>query len=163
MTLFSKLAVVENKLAGIEADKLGLPQRRHLLVRHKTHNTTTRTETIEDTLIIPKPYITSVSPRFANLQIAIEGANSIFLSINDVQVEIPRVYPKSLFTPSGNTKVRFGFVIDPPVNNSNQVIYSNALTKDIEGVDFYKLVFLSDSNPTVWNLILQKERDTKPQ
>ncbi|WP_427162625.1 hypothetical protein ACQFX9_14380 [Aliinostoc sp. HNIBRCY26] len=158
--LYEKLALVENKLAKVD-EKLGLPQRRHLLVRHNIYNTTTKRLEPVDTLIIPKPYITSVSPRFANLQVAVEGADSIFLSINDIQVEIPRVYPKSLFTPGGNNKVRF--VIDPPVSENNQVIYSNPTTKAIDGVDFYKLVFLSDSNPTVWNLILQRERDRKPQ
>lgn len=92
---------------------------------------------------------------------AIEGADSIYLSINDIQVEIPRVYPKSLFSPNGNIKARF--VIDPPVNSNNQIIYSNAITKVIEGADFYKLVFLADSNPTVWNLILQRDMDRKQQ
>lgn len=158
MKLYQQLALVENKIAKIEG-ALGLPQRRHLLIRHQTYNTTTKTINIVDNLVIPKPYITSVSPRFSNLQISVEGADSIFISINDMQVEIPRLYSKSLIAPSGNTKSRF--VIDPPVDNNNQIIYSNPSTKDLGAVDYYRLIFLSENNPTAWNLILTKDKDRK--
>ncbi|MBD2168058.1 hypothetical protein H6G04_27105 [Calothrix membranacea FACHB-236] len=157
MSLYTKLAEVEGKIAAVEV-KLGLPQRRHLLVRHKTLNTTTRLEEITDTLILPQPYVVNISPRFANLQVAIEGADSIYLSVNDLQVEIPRTFPKSLFLPSAPTRATF--TLEPPISN-NQVVYSNPTTKVINGVKTYKLLALMESDPTLWKLVLRKESDNK--
>nr|WP_322686612.1 hypothetical protein [Nostoc sp. DedQUE07]MDZ8133233.1 hypothetical protein [Nostoc sp. DedQUE07] len=81
MNLFEKLAKIENKLATVE-EKLGVPQRRYLLVRHRITGTGL---SIEDTLINPKAYITSVSPRYINLQIGIPGADSIYINVNDLE------------------------------------------------------------------------------
>lgn len=158
MTLFSKLAEIENKLARLEI-KLGIPQRRHLLVRQTITNVTNRTTSVYDSLILPQPYITTASPKYSNLQVAVQGADSIFISINDIQVEIPRVYPKSLFTLDSFTKTTF--VVDPPLDSDNQIIYSNPTKKELAGHYFYKLIFLSENEPTVWKLILTRERDMK--
>lgn len=158
MSLYSKLAEVEGKVAQIE-DKLGLPQRRNLLVRHEAYNHSTRLATITDTLISPKPYITSISPRFANLPVGIEGSsNSIYLAISDLQVEVPRTLPKNLFIPVVDTTIHF--VLEPPVNN-NQVVYSNPTTKEIDGAVFYTMVMFMDDDPTRWKLILRKLRDSR--
>jgi hypothetical protein len=158
MSLFTKLAEVENKLAKLETS-LGNPQRRHLLVRQTITNNATRTTSINDSLILPQPYITTVSPKYTNLQIAIQGADSIFISINDIQVEIPRVYPKELFFSDSYTKSTF--VLDPPLDSNNQIVYSNPLKKELAGHYFYKLIFLSENEPTVWKLILTREKDIK--
>jgi hypothetical protein len=158
MSLFNKLAQIENKLADLEV-KLGNPQRRHLLVRQTINDSISRTTTINDTLILPQPYITNVSPKFTNLQVAIQGADSIFISINDLEVEIPRVYPKSLFLTDSNIKSTF--VLDPPLGSSNQIIYSNPVKKELAGSYFYKLIFLSENEPTVWRLVLSRERDIR--
>jgi len=158
MSLFDKLAIIEKKIAEIEADKLGLPQRRHLLVRQTITNHAARTSETVDTLILPKPYIVNVSPRYVNLQVNIEGADSIFISVNDLQVEIPRTFPKSLFLPESGKST---FILEPPVSDSNQIIYSDPSTKAIAGASFYSLVFLSEDDPTRWKLILRKEIDRK--
>lgn len=157
MNLYQKLATIESKVAGIES-KLGLPQRRHLLVRQLITNHTTKTQETVDTLILPKPYITTVSPRYVNLQVNIEGADSIFISINDLQVEIPRTYPNTLFSLPGS---KTSFVIDPPVDSNNQIVYTNPSTKALGKVSFYTLSFLSENEPTIWKLILRKEKDSK--
>jgi hypothetical protein len=156
MSLFNKLAEIENKLAKLEVG-LGNPQRRHLLVRQTITNITNRTTVVNDSLILPQPYITTASPRYTNLQVAIQGADSIFISLNDIQVEIPRVYPKSLFLSDSYTKSTF--VIDPPIDSADQIIYSNPAKKELVGHYFYKLIFLSENEPTVWKLILSRERD----
>ncbi|BAY23719.1 hypothetical protein NIES2100_35110 [Calothrix sp. NIES-2100] len=157
MSLYTKLAEVEGKIAAVE-ERLGLPQRRYLLVRHSTLNTTTRLVEITDTLILPRPYAVNISPRFANLQVSIEGADSIYLSVNDLQVEIPRTFTKSLFLPSAPTRAIF--ILEPPVNN-NQVVYSNPTTKEINGVKPYKLLALMENDPTLWKIILRRESDSK--
>jgi hypothetical protein len=156
MTLYQKLAEVESKVGAIEV-RLGLPERKHLAVRQRVFNTSTKVYDVVDTLIIPQPYITSVPPRYSNLQVSIEGADSVYLSINDLMVEIPRTYPKSLFIPEGNTSARF--ILEPPVSN-NQIVYSNSNTKTIDGVRFYRNITLFDNDPVVWKLILTKEKDT---
>lgn len=156
MSLYTKLSEVERKIAAVEV-KLGLPQRRHLLVRHKTLNTTTRLEEITDTLILPQPYVVNVAPRFVNLDVSVEGANSVFLSINDLQVEIPRTFPKSLFLPSDPTRATFA--LEPPVSN-NQVVYSNPTTKVINGLGAYTLLALLENDPTLWKLIFRKQLDS---
>ncbi|MEH1966752.1 hypothetical protein [Nostoc sp.] len=158
MGLYDKLAQIEDKLSGVEV-KLGLPQRRHLLVRTYSYNTSSRLEITTDTLILPKPYITLVPPRYANLQVSIEGADSVYISLNDVEVEIPRTKSKTLFIPNGNPRTEF--IIDPPVNNFNQIIYSNSSTKELAGASNYKLIYLSEKEPTVWKLILRKEADSR--
>lgn len=157
MSLYAKLAKVEEKVAFIEGN-LGLPQRRNLLVRHQVLNTNTRQVVITDTLLSPKPYIATIPPRFVNLPVAIEGADSIYLSVNDLLVELPRTFPKSLFTPGGNTTVRF--VLEPPISN-NLVVYTNPTTKTIEGAVYYVLAVLLDDDPTLWKLILRKNKDDK--
>jgi len=157
MTLYEKLAEVESKIGAIEV-KLGLPQRRNLIVRQRVLNTTTNTYNEVDTLILPQPFITSVPPRYANLQINIEGSsNALYLSINDLIVEIPRTYPKSLFAPEVNTNVRF--ILDPPVTD-NQVVYTNPSTNFISGAKFYRNITLIDDDPVIWKLILVKEKDS---
>jgi hypothetical protein len=156
MTLYQKLAEVESKVAGIEV-ALGIPERRNLLVRHQILNQTTRVYDYTDTLILPQPYITSVPLRLVNLPI--EGANSITIQINDIQVEIPRTFSKSLFTPEENTTTA-RFILDPPISN-NQVIYTNPTTKTISGATFYRMIMLMDNDPTLWKLILRKEKDSK--
>ncbi|MBD2196610.1 MULTISPECIES: hypothetical protein [Calothrix] len=155
MTLYQKLAEVEGKMAEVEV-KLGNPQRKHLLVRHQIFNQSTRVLDITDTLILPKPYITFVSPKLAAIPIAIEGAEKmISLYITDIQVEIPRTFPRSLFEPPNN--IRPLFILEPPVSN-NQVVYTNPTTKEISGAGFYKMMMLMDNDPTLWKFILRKEK-----
>jgi hypothetical protein len=158
MGLYDKLAQIEDKLAQIEV-KLNLPQRRHLLVRKYSYNTSSKIRVTTDTLILPRPYINPVSPRYANLQVSIEGADSIYISLDDVEVEIPRTKPKTLFIPDGDDRVEF--IIDPPVNNFNQIIYSNPTTKALAGTSNYKLIYISEKEPTTWKLILRKETDNR--
>lgn len=159
MTLYQKLAEVESKLAGIEANKLALPQRRHLLVRHQILNQSTRLVEFTDTLILPQPYITSVPLRLINLPLAIEGANnSITLQVSDLLVEIPRTFSKTLFLPLGNTTATF--ILEPPISN-NQVVYTNPTTKEISGANIYRMMVLMDNDPTLWKLILRKEKDRR--
>ncbi|MCW5317930.1 hypothetical protein GTQ43_30425 [Nostoc sp. KVJ3] len=157
MNLYEKLAKIENKLATVE-EKLGVPQRRHLVVRHTITDPITRAPSIEDTLINPKAYITSVSPRFVNLQIAIPGADSIYISINDLQVEIPKVYPITLFKPEGKTRAMF--ILDPPVTYGT-IVYSNPTTKSFDNPNIYSLVYVDDTQSTVYKLILTGQRDKK--
>ncbi len=156
MGLYDKLAQIEDKLAQIEV-KLNLPQRRHLLVRTYSYNTSSKLQITTDTLILPRPYITLVQPRYANLQVSIEGVDSIYIALNDVEVEIPITHPKTLFIPNGNARTEF--IIDPPVNNFNQIVYSNPSTKALVGTSNYKLIYLSEKEPTTWKLILRKEAD----
>ncbi|MDZ8259455.1 hypothetical protein [Nostoc sp. ChiQUE01b] len=158
MSLYEKLAQIEDKISGIEV-KLGLPQRRHLLVRKYSYNTPLKVQVTIDTLILPRPYINPVPPRYANLQVSIEGSDSIYLSLDDVEVEIPRTKPKTLFIPDGDDRVEF--IIDPPVNNFNQIIYSNPAIKALAGTSNYKLIYLSEKEPTTWKLILRKETDNR--
>ncbi|MFS0515142.1 hypothetical protein ACEYW6_10515 [Nostoc sp. UIC 10607] len=156
MNLYEKLAVIESKVGAIEV-KLGVPQRRHFLVRTYSLNPSLKTRIITDTLITPRPSINSVSPRYANLQVSIEGADSIYISLNDIEVTIPRIYPKTLFIPNGDDTTEF--IIDPPVNNFNQIIYSNPTTKTLVGVSKYQLIYLSENDSTVWKLILRRDKD----
>lgn len=158
MGLYDKLAKIEDKISDIET-KLGLPQRRHLLVRTYSYNTSSKRQITTDTLILPRPYITLVQPRYANLQVSIEGVDSVYISLNDVEVEIPRTHPKTLFIPNGDARAEF--IIDPPVNNFNQIIYSNPSTKALAGSSNYKLIYLSEKEPTTWKLILRKETDSR--
>jgi hypothetical protein len=158
MGLYDKLARIEDKLAQIEVS-LALPQRRHLLVRTYSYNTSSKRQVTTDTLILPRPYITLVQPRYANLQVSIEGSDSVYISLNDVEVDIPRTHPKTLFIPDGNPRTEF--IIDPPVNNFNQIIYSNPSTKALVGTSNYKLIYLSEKEPTTWKLILRKETDNR--
>ena len=162
MNLYEKLARIENKLATVE-EKLGVPQRRYLLVRHTVTDPITRTPSIEDTLINPKAYITSVSPRFVNLQIAIPGADSIYVSINDLEVEIPKVYPITLFKPTlfkPECKTRVMFILDPPVTYGT-IVYSNPTTKSFNNPKIYSLVYVDDTQSTIYKLILTGQRDKK--
>lgn len=153
--LFTKLAQLEVKLSTIESDKLGVPQRKRLLARKSIYNPTTKVTTIEDTLISPKVFLTSVSPKYINLQVAIEGSNTINISINDIQVEIPRTYPKEFFTN------RIKFVIEPPLKEDGTVDYSNLSTKQLLNADWYNLRVIDDRSSIVWTLILSKELDKK--
>ncbi|AFY49002.1 hypothetical protein Nos7524_3202 [Nostoc sp. PCC 7524] len=156
-SLYQKLSQIEGKMAEIDI-RLGIPQRRNLLIRHQSLNPTTRQLEIVDTLVQPKPLITSIPPKFVNLPVSIEGADSIFLSINDIQVEIPRTHPKRLFIPEGNTRAIF--ILEPPISN-NQVVYINPATKTINGADIYRLVVLMENDPTLWKLILRRDKDKK--
>lgn len=158
MTLYEKLALVERKMANVEV-KLGHPNRRNLLVRKYAYNTVSKVQEIEDILILPKPFINPVSSRYVNLQVAIEGADSIFISIDDLEVEIPRTHPKTLFKPNGDERVEF--MLDPLLDESNQIIYSNISTKSLAKGYRYRLIFISEKDPTVWKLILRKNKDTK--
>ncbi|MEH1858034.1 MAG: hypothetical protein V7L21_08535 [Nostoc sp.] len=157
MNLYEKLAKIENKLAQVETS-LGVPQRRYLLVRHTVTDLITHAPNIEDTLINPKAYITSVSPKFVNLQIAIPGADSIYVSVNDLQVEIPKVYPITLFKPEGKTRAMF--ILDPPVTYGT-IVYSNPTTKFFNNPKLYSLVYVDDTQSTVYKLILTGQRDKK--
>ncbi|AUT00895.1 hypothetical protein CLI64_11070 [Nostoc sp. CENA543] len=157
MTLYEKLAKVEAKVGGIE-EKLGLPQRRHLLVRRIVHNHTAKTSTITDTLISPRPYITNVPPRLVNLQVASEGVDNLFISASDLQAEIPRTYPKSFFTVHGGVKTMY--MVDPPLTQDGAIAYANPITKTLDGY-FSKLIYLSDNDPTRWILVLRMEADRR--
>ncbi|MEA5603707.1 hypothetical protein [Nostoc sp. UHCC 0252] len=155
MNLYEKLAKIENKLGSVE-ERLGIPQRKNLLVRHTSTDPVTRAPFIEDTLILPKPYITSVAPRFVNMQIAIEGADSIYITVNDLQVEIPRVYPITLFQPEGRTRALF--ILNPSVTYGT-INYSNPTTKALTNIKLYRSVYVDDSNPTIYRLILTEHKD----
>ncbi|AVH67036.1 hypothetical protein [Nostoc sp. 'Peltigera membranacea cyanobiont' N6] len=157
MNLYEKLAKIENKLSLVE-EKLGVPQRRYLLVRHTITDPTTRIPSIEDTLINPKAYITSVSPRFVNMQIAIPGADSIYVTVNDLEVEIPKVYPITLFKPEGKTRAMF--ILDPTVTYGT-IVYSNPATKSFNNPKIYSLVYVDDTQSTVYKLILTGQKDKK--
>ncbi|MEH1803226.1 MAG: hypothetical protein V7L13_29500 [Nostoc sp.] len=157
MNLYGKLGQIENKLATVE-EKLGVPQRRYLLVRNTITDPTTRAPIIEDTLINPKAYITSVSPRFVNLQIAIPGADSIYVTVSDLEAEIPKVYPITLFKPEGKTRAMF--ILDPPVTYGT-IVYSNPSTKSFNNPKLYSLVYVDDTQSTVYKLILTGQKDKK--
>jgi hypothetical protein len=155
MNLCEKLAKIENKLALVETS-LGVPQRRHLLVRHRITGTGL---VIEDTLINPKAYVTSVSPRYINLQIAIPGADSIYVAVNDLEVEIPKVYPSSLFTKSSPGD-SLSFILDPPVTYGT-IVYPNPTTKEFINPKTYELKYIDDTQSTIYKLILTKKIDKK--
>ncbi len=144
-------------MASIET-KLGLPQRRDLVLRTQTYDPDQKKVITTDTVINPKPYITTVQPRYSNLQVSIEGMDSIFISANDLQVEIPRTYPKEIFNPADKSTVRF--YVDVSLDPSNQIIYQDPATKKIDDYS-YKLVFVIDEDPVVWKLILTRERDKR--
>ncbi|WP_414579106.1 hypothetical protein [Anabaena sp. CCY 9402-a] len=149
--------MVESKVGELEA-RLGIPQRRNLLVRQITNNHTARTSTISDSLINPRPYITNVSPRLVNLQVASEGVDQIFITASDLQVEIPRTYNKSFFLAHGITKTMF--MVDPPLTPDGAIIYTNPTTKTLNGY-FHNLIYLSDNDPTRWLLVLRQEADRR--
>ena len=158
MTVYQKLAIIEAKMATLE-HSLGLPQRINLLLRHQTYNKITKVIDIVDTVLAPIPHIVPVPIKYINLQISIEGADSIFITTNDIQIEIPRTVSKTIFLPGGDTKVRY--LIDPPLNVNNEPIYSPSNTTNIPDKYWYRLIFLDESDPTVWKLIVTRERDKK--
>ncbi|MBD2457971.1 hypothetical protein H6G80_28390 [Nostoc sp. FACHB-87] len=157
MTLYSKLAEVEAKVGQIET-KLGLPQRKNLLVRQIVNNHIAKTSVITDHLITPKPYITNVAPRLVNLQVASEGVDQVFIAASDTQVEIPRTYPKNFFLTVGSLKTIY--MIDPPLTSGGAISYINPTTKTINGY-FHNLIYLSDNDPTRWLLVLRQETDKR--
>lgn len=157
MTLYSKLAEVEAKVGQIE-ERLGLPQRKNLLVRQITHNHVAKTSVITDHLITPKPYITNVAPRLVNLQVASEGVDQVFIAASDTQVEIPRTYLKSFFLTVGSLKTIY--MIDPPLNPDGSILYTNPVTRTINGY-FHNLIYLADNDPTRWILVLRQETDKR--
>lgn len=144
-SLFSKLAEVESKLAMVESDKLGVPQRKNLLIRKSTFDKSTKVTNTQDILVSPKPYITTVKPRYINLSVAIEGVNTITISLQDIQAEIPRVYPIETFD-------RAKAVINPLIING---------IPQLNNVNWYSIVFVDDRDPVVWTLILTKDKDKK--
>lgn len=154
--IYDKLAQVESKLASLEV-KLGLPQRKNLLIRKRKLNNVTKLLEITDILLNPKPHVTSVSPKYQNLQISIEGADSIFITASDYQVEIPRTVNKSLFEPVQGETVRC--LLEPPLNELGQIIYTDELNKEIEAAKWCNIVFIDDNHPTVWKLIITKNFD----
>jgi hypothetical protein len=159
MTVYTKLAEVDAKVAELESN-LGLPHRINLLARHQTYNTVTKSLEVEDILITPKARITPVSPKLVNLQISVEGADSIFITINDMQVELPRTVSKdTILKPESNTKVRF--YINPPLDVNGDIIYTPSNTKNLPGEYVYRLIFLDESSAIRWRLILTRERDKK--
>jgi hypothetical protein len=138
--IYNKLAILESRLANIQADKLGIPQRKRVLARKTIYNPTTKLTTTEDVLISPKLYVTSVKPRYINLPIS-DGNKTVYISVNDLMIEIPRTYDKSFF----DSRIRFA--IDPP--------------DDLTKADWYILRFIDDSSSIIWNLIISKEIDKK--
>jgi hypothetical protein len=142
--LFEKLAQLEVNLNKVES-VLGLPQRRFLLARNQLQG-----KLPEDTLI--SSHITNVSPRLVGLPVG-----NVTIKASYYQVEIPRVYPLSTFI--SPTKARVSFIIDPPLDSTGAVVYSNQVTKSIEGGIPCKLIHLMDSDPIVFSLILAKETD----
>lgn len=157
MSLYNKLAQIEAKVGGIET-RLGVPQRRNLLVRQIVDNHTAKTSTITDVLINPKPYITSVAPNLVNLQVAAEGVDQIFITASDLQVEIPRTYAKEFFVRQGFNKSMF--MVDPPLTASGAIAYTNPTTKTINGT-FCKLLYIRDNDPVKWLLVLRQEFDKR--
>lgn len=153
--IYNKLWEIEEKVAKLEK-RLGLPQRRDLMIRKALYNNQTNDIEITDILIEPTPHITFIKPQYLNLQISVEGADSIFISKNDLQVEIPRTVPKETFltTEEETLKIR----PDPPLNELREIDYIDEF-KNIEGSNWYRMIFLDESDPVVWTLILTKDYD----
>jgi hypothetical protein len=153
--LFQRLAGVENVSAAIES-RLGLPQRRHLLFRHQALNTA-RTATTEDFLVIPRPYVTSAPPRLIGLLIG-NDESAVSISATDISIQLSRTVPYDRFVRSDGK--RAVAILDPPVNSSGTApIYSNELTKTLAGGIPCRILHVDDSDPTLWLLVLRRERD----
>jgi hypothetical protein len=153
MALFDKLAQISATIAKVEI-KLGVPQRRHLFLRKTVYDDVSKEVSTEDILLTPKPYITSVNPRYVDLDLSVNGLNSIFkIAANDLEVIIPRTYPPSLF--EGTIKA----IVDPPVDEEGNVIYSNPLTKTFTNVNWWIVKYFSDKDKTNWKIIIGKEAD----
>lgn len=154
MSLFDKLAEVEDVAACIES-RLGLPQRRYLLLRHQYLNDARTATVIEDHLVCPSPFITSAPPRLQGLLIGNEET-AVSITSTDLYVELSRVTPYSAFVRTD--KKRAVAIVDPPVAYG-QVQYSNRTTKEIEGGIRCRIIHVEDDDDTLWKLILRKERD----
>ncbi|MBD2060505.1 hypothetical protein H6F88_31685 [Oculatella sp. FACHB-28] len=157
MKLFAKLAQIEEKIGEIEV-RLGVPQRRFLLVR--TSIGQSNIPEYEDEFIFPPPYITS-APRKYTGNVVGNGNSAIVISHSDFYVELPRTRPYSFLNPaSSGSKSRNIFIIDPPASMIPEDIdssldYFNQTTNGFN----CRLLFVDDSDPVVYKLILRNEKD----
>lgn len=154
MKLFNKLAAIEEKIGAIETN-LGLPQRRHLLIR--TSVSQTNVAQYVDELILPSPYITTAPRKYVGNVVG----ESIIVSQSDYYVELPRTRSYSFLNPaSSGSKSRVTFIIDPPPPELPQDLQyiSEYFDQTTNGI-FCKLIFVDDTDPVIYRLILRKEKD----
>lgn len=160
MKLFNKLAQIEEKIGSIEV-KLGLPQRRYLLVRTSQFDGNVRT--YNDELILPQPYITTAPRKYTGNVIG-SGDSAIVVSQSDYYVELPRTRPYSFLNPaSTRANNRPTFIIDPPASMIPEDApysqdYFNQTTQTASGINC-KLLFVDDTDPILYKLILRKDKD----
>lgn len=149
---YQRMAGLYERVTSIET-RLNMPQRnRELLIRHSSLNQA-KIQVFEDYLIDPTPYITSVSPKLIGMPFG-----NITVSENDFLVEIPRTKLENLFFQKETSK-RVTFIIDPPLTEDRQVIYSNTVAKSIASGIKCTLLHLFDEDPLIWKLILTKNKD----
>ncbi|MBW4421195.1 MAG: hypothetical protein KME13_18500 [Myxacorys californica WJT36-NPBG1] len=129
---------------------LGLPQRRHLLVR-KSYLNSSNVRVYDDSLILPRPYIASVPVKLIGLPIG-----SITVSQADFQVEVSR--SQLIDSYIKEDKSRIILYIDPPVVDS-EIQYINLTTKTLSTGIKCSLIHVIDDDPTILKLILRREKD----
>lgn len=147
-TFYDHMASLYEDVLALEVD-LGMPQRRNLVIRHSD----SKAKTIQDYLINPRPYITSVPIKLVGMMFG-----NITVSQNDFLVEIPRTSPENLFVKKEG-EARVTFIIDPPLTENGQINYSNPATKLISSGIKCRLLYLDGNDPIIWKLILTKEKD----
>ncbi|MBD2256657.1 hypothetical protein [Pseudanabaena sp. FACHB-2040] len=158
MSLFDKLAAIEDIGAKIET-RLGVPQRRYLLVRHHGVDEQKR-PTLTDYLILPKPLINTASPRLIGLLIGNEE-QGVSVSSTDLTAEFSRVTPYEWLVRPDSKRVTA--VVDPSVqtfsDGSVAVEYTNPVTKQLAGGTPCRIIQVGTSDPTLWKLILRRDKD----
>ena len=147
---------MEDLGATIET-RLGLPQRRHLLLRHQVLNEARTATIIQDYLVHPRPYITTAPARLLGLLVGNEET-AISVTSTDLYAELSRETPYATFVSPTNTQKRATAFVDPPVRGG-AVVYSNRLTKEVAGGIRCRILHVDDSDPTLWKLILRREKD----
>ncbi|MEA5447592.1 hypothetical protein VB780_03360 [Leptolyngbya sp. CCNP1308] len=154
--LFQKLAGVENVAAIIET-RLGLPQRRTLLFRHQSLNTARTASTIEDFLVVPRPYITSAPPRLIGLLLG-NDETAVSVSAADIYVELARTVPYDRFVRAdGKRAIAF---VDVETNSADSApVYSNEITKALTASMSCRILHIDDKDDTLWKLVLRRDKD----
>lgn len=152
MNLYQKLTAIEDKSSQLET-RLGLPQRRNLLLR--VASVVGQNRTFEDTLFVPRPYITVVPPSLVG--VALGGrvtASNVQISESDLKVELSRRYPLDLFVRKDEKRITF--ILEPKVDAANKVVYST--NQKVEGIPC-RFVGVFEDDPLIWTLVLRKEFD----
>lgn len=152
MSLFDRLAAIEQRGFSI-AERLGMPQHRNVVVRHQSLDDN-RMPLIQDTLLAPKPYVTSASPRLVGLLIG-NDEQAVSVSATDLTIEVPRTIDYSMFVREDNKRAKV--IIDPPVTGGS-LSYENSITKELKGVHG-RIIHIDDSDSTIWTLVVRRERD----